>query len=682
MHALITRPLEDAKPLADLLQARGVDAVVEPLLEIAATPNAEIELDGVQALLFTSANGVRAFAAHSTRRDLKVLTVGEGSAEAARAAGFKDVTAAGGDVDALAALVIARLDPQGGALFHGAASVLAGDLQGKLEAAGFTLRRAVLYEAKAAAAFSPETRMNLALGGIDMVLLFSPRTARTFAALWRNAEQPSLHKTSALCLSGAVAREVAELGWQRIETAAHPDQESMLALVEAEIERRKSVAEILPPSEETPPLKDATPHATAEAASLPPPPPPSPHAAEPAASGGGRSGSVQTGGGRAGGGRAGGGWIGGLIAGAAAAAIIAATAPAWQKALGLADEEATTAADLAAIQAKVDALSSAGGNAATPDAVKFAIEKAKADLAAENAKLADRVAKLEQQATLPMPAPEAGGASDLAPLQDRVAKLENDLAQVSREAKSAPVAPAVPDLSGDVAALKQQLQAATDEIKALEAQQASMGGTLQKVASMPVPVSADEQRRMAVVLALGSLRGVLATDQPYAAGLKAVDLLTGDDADLKSKLAPALDPLRPLSDAGAPTLAQLQASLPAEPIAIAANAEATAQAVGADQGWSERLINRLSQAVTVRPVGADAEGDSPLAKLARGEAKLKAGDLAGAVQEIGSLDGRSAQAAAAWLAQAKARLVEDQASTTLDTVTAELMAPPAGTTAQ
>src|SRR6185369_5455718 len=110
--------------------------------------------------------------------------------------------------------------------------------------------------------------------------------------------------------------------------------------------------------------------------------------------------------------------------------------------------------------------------------------------------------------------------------------------------------------------------------------------------------TAGEQRRTAVMLALGSLRGALAADKPYATGLKAVDTLTGDDADLKAKLAPALDPLRPIAEKGAPTLAQLQSSFPAEQMAEAANAEATADAVGANQSWSERLINRLSQAVT------------------------------------------------------------------------------------
>src|SRR5581483_2619537 len=144
--------------------------------------------------------------------------------------------------------------------------------------------------------------------------------------------------------------------------------------------------------------------------------------------------------------------------------------------------------------------------------------------------------------------------------------------------------------------------------------------------------------------------------------------------------SPALDPLQGLAANGAPTLAQLQASLPAQAIAEAANAEAASQAVGANQGWMERLINRLSEAVTVRPVGADATGDGPLPRLARGEAKLKSGDLAGAVAELDGLQGRAAEAAAGWLAQAKARMAQDQASANLDQVAATLIA--SGATAQ
>jgi hypothetical protein len=174
---------------------------------------------------------------------------------------------------------------------------------------------------------------------------------------------------------------------------------------------------------------------------------------------------------------------------------------------------------------------------------------------------------------------------------------------------------------------------------------------------------------------LSALRGALPLDKPYAANLKAVDDLAATDTDLQGKLAVALDPLRPLATAGAPTLAQLQTSLPTQAIAEAANAAATSDAVGAEPGWSERLINRLSEAVTVRPVGEKAEGDGPLAHLARGEAKLKAGDLAGAAAEIGALSGKSAAAAAAWLAGAKARLAQDAASAAIEQTATALLAP-------
>jgi uroporphyrinogen-III synthase len=659
MHALITRPLEDAKPLAELLAGRGVECTVEPLLEIAPHPEAIIDLEGVRALLFTSANGVRAFAAKSARRDLKVLTVGDGSATVAREVGFSDVTAAGGDVDALAALVIRDLDPTAGPLFHGAASVLAGDLQGKLEQAGFTLRRVVLYEAKAATTLTPETRMNLALGGVDMVLLFSPRTARTFAELWRAAEAPSLGRTTALCLSAAVAREIAELGWQRIETAANPDQPAMLTLVEAEIERRTPAVEVLPPktdgTEETPRAEE-----TVKPSILPP------TYNRPAQ----KSNSVFAG------------VLAGLIAGAAAAVAVVYTQPYWHP-----QQNASTApdrsGDIAALSNKVDALVQSNAGTVGPEAINAAVSDAKAEIAQHVTALSDRIGKLEQSVNTLAQAPAtAAPAPDLQPLQDRIARLESSLADVSQQAQSAPTAPAAPDLSGDLAALKsandtltQQLNAARDEIKALQTQQSELSGTVGKLAAQPAGVTAAEQRRTAAVVALSALRGALPLDKPYAANLKAVDDLAAADTDLKGKLAVALDPLRSLANGGAPTLAQLQAGLPTQAIAEAANAEATSDAVGAEQGWSERLINRLSEAVTVRPVGANAEGDGPLAHLARGEAKLKAGDLAAAVAEIGALQGKPAAAAAAWLAGAKARLAQDQASAALDQTATALLAP-------
>lgn len=232
MRVLITRPEAEAASLRARLADRGIAADCAPLLEIRIRRDTALPLDGVSGLLFTSANGVRAFAANATRRDLAVWAVGEASAQAARAAGFGDLHTAGGDVEKLAALVRAQARPQDGALLHVAGSVLAGDLQALLQADGFSVRRAVLYEAAAATALPAETAAAFAAGQYDAVLFFSPRTAATFARLALAAGcADGAVSTMAACLSANVAAAVDVLPWRRVAVAAEPREAALLALL-------------------------------------------------------------------------------------------------------------------------------------------------------------------------------------------------------------------------------------------------------------------------------------------------------------------------------------------------------------------------------------------------------------------------------------------------------------------
>ena len=250
MHALITRPEEDAQPLAEALRARGLTVTVEPLLSVAPVAGASVDLAGVQALLFTSANGARALAALSPRRDLPVLAVGDASATVARSLGFVAVTSAAGNVEDLARLAQDRLDPARGALLHVAGSAVAGDLAGRLAAAGFETRRAVLYEARAAEQLSPETRRRLAQGELDWVLFFSPRTAATFVELARAAGlQSDCARATALCLSPAVAAAASALPWRAVESAARPDLSAMLEMVDGIMNAPKTISATKAPAE-------------------------------------------------------------------------------------------------------------------------------------------------------------------------------------------------------------------------------------------------------------------------------------------------------------------------------------------------------------------------------------------------------------------------------------------------
>ncbi|MSP68246.1 MAG: uroporphyrinogen-III synthase [Alphaproteobacteria bacterium] len=230
---LVTRPSEEAAALAAALTARGHGVLNAPLLEIRPRPGVRLDLGGVQALLATSANGVRALAAATERRDLALFAVGPATATVARAHGFLRVFTAGGDVGGLAALVRATLDPAAGALLHAAGSAQAGDLAGDLGAAGFTVRRAVLYDAVAVTVLPAAVPEWLAAGRIDAVLLFSPRSARTFVSLIGRAGIAAiLSRVNALCLSSAVAAEARDLPWRRVLVADGPEQPALLDLLD------------------------------------------------------------------------------------------------------------------------------------------------------------------------------------------------------------------------------------------------------------------------------------------------------------------------------------------------------------------------------------------------------------------------------------------------------------------
>src|ERR1700689_137219 len=102
MRVLVTRPYDDALETAAKLKALGHHAILAPLLEIRFRDGAEIALDGVQAILATSANGVRALERRTTQRNVPLFAIGRQSAVVARAAGFSDVQSADGDGTALA----------------------------------------------------------------------------------------------------------------------------------------------------------------------------------------------------------------------------------------------------------------------------------------------------------------------------------------------------------------------------------------------------------------------------------------------------------------------------------------------------------------------------------------------------------------------------------------------------
>jgi uroporphyrinogen-III synthase len=231
MRLLITRPQPDADHLDAELTARGHTCLIAPGLEIVHFKTA-LELDGVQAILVTSRNGVRSLSATTDRRDIPVLAVGNGTAGEADAAGFSTL-AASGDVAALGALVRETVRPDAGTLLWITGKNVRGDLRADLRAAGYQVLRHVLYDARAVDSIPPDCAAALERQEIDGALFFSPRTAQTFVRILSMAGlDRATESVTAFCLSPAVAAAVSDLSWRGVEISGRTDRATLLDLVD------------------------------------------------------------------------------------------------------------------------------------------------------------------------------------------------------------------------------------------------------------------------------------------------------------------------------------------------------------------------------------------------------------------------------------------------------------------
>ena len=225
---LITRPEPGAAESARAIIALGWEAVLAPALTLAALPFKTPPR--CQALVITSRAAARALPLVA----LPVIAVGEATAAEARARSFADVRAAGGDAQALAALIGATLKPETGTLCLAVGEGYALDLAAALRAKGFRVLRRVVYAARPSTELPAEALQAIREGRVHAALFTSPRSAQEAMRLLRDA---GLHKAAqniiAIALSPRIAAHLAALPWQEIRTASRPDHAALLACLGA-----------------------------------------------------------------------------------------------------------------------------------------------------------------------------------------------------------------------------------------------------------------------------------------------------------------------------------------------------------------------------------------------------------------------------------------------------------------
>jgi len=166
MRIVVTRPREQAQPLAERLEQLGHEVTVCPLIETEPVGPEEIDLDGYDWLVVTSANAVRELDRRGKGKPARVAAIGPGTAAA-----LADEPQLVPEVSTQEGLLAELPRPAGRVLFAGA------------EAA----RRLIVDEL--GADFVPLYRTTELVPedfpDADLVVLASPSAARAFAALGR-----------------------------------------------------------------------------------------------------------------------------------------------------------------------------------------------------------------------------------------------------------------------------------------------------------------------------------------------------------------------------------------------------------------------------------------------------------------------------------------------------------------
>ncbi|RCS22425.1 uroporphyrinogen-III synthase [Phyllobacterium salinisoli] len=234
VRVLVTRPEPGASHTARRLEELGFLPIVLPLSETVAI-GTETLSGQYDAVAITSVNAVRHADPAMIERlaYLPAYAVGHKTAGAAKSAGFAEVTAAGGDGEALATKLSSVLRP-GAHVLYLAGRVRRPDFETKARAAGLELTVCETYDT--AAIGHRDIGPRLGDVSIDVALIYSAFAAKALVDLVERREIADnsvnfWNKTRFLCLSSRISESLPEQWKARALISERPDEQSLLNLL-------------------------------------------------------------------------------------------------------------------------------------------------------------------------------------------------------------------------------------------------------------------------------------------------------------------------------------------------------------------------------------------------------------------------------------------------------------------
>jgi hypothetical protein len=338
-------------------------------------------------------------------------------------------------------------------------------------------------------------------------------------------------------------------------------------------------------------------------------------------------------------------------------------------------QKSAPAPEIAAIEQRLAKLEAAPLSAPDTQALSAlegriaALEASQEANAPKLSELADRIAKLDTSLEALAKTAEEGGSVPAAAaigqqIEEAEQRLDTKVADALAKGEAANTA-AIEEIAKGLAELRAKLGAlaeaefGTGDASAAQPELAALAERLAKLEAMlpelagAIDKEAAGAKSAALAIAFANLRAAVSDGRPYAAEL-----------DTMGTLAPALGDLGVLpayAEKGIPTLLDLTRSF-----AAARDEALAAPAPEGDASLVGSLVASAQSMVKVRRIDEAPAGEGAEAALARAKSALDNDNLAAAVKEVETLDGKARDAFSAWLGEARARLAAGETLTRLE----------------
>tara|TARA_A100000171_G_C2120134_1_gene140282 strand:- start:647 stop:1402 length:756 start_codon:yes stop_codon:yes gene_type:complete len=220
---LLTRPVDESLVLQKKLEDRGIQSLINPLLEIVTFSPEDLEtsLDGfpeITGFILTSRHGLLALKYFSPDKTLPVFVVGDATRKACLEAGFRKVYVAQNSAESLSEILKSHAFSEKDFIVYLSGKDITKDLSLSLEERGIKSKRLVSYVAEPAAVLAPGVLQALVERNLTDVIFFSARTAQIFVTLIRKYHlETAMSVLRAHGVSEIVLENLKDLNWFSME---------------------------------------------------------------------------------------------------------------------------------------------------------------------------------------------------------------------------------------------------------------------------------------------------------------------------------------------------------------------------------------------------------------------------------------------------------------------------------